>query len=633
MLSETGNISTSNFRSLRANLRNFVRKRVNAPTKQAPSIKQIDRKLQIFKNEDFYIGLRHAVVYHNDCLIEPAKDAEEISILTLIQQLSCVRSVMEKIVTLGSTSSLEALYGNSIFKCPEPRCESFFEGFTTAPLRDRHFERHERMYLCSFLGCPSSMIGFSSSTALQKHEQDYHSGDSPGISFPWHGDLKKIDISEEVKKGNYLAFELWLSQITDSRNLPLKLMALHGQNRMLEASLKTIGSDKPRRDLFIRDAIMKAIRVGNMDGVRILLDHFNDLETIDIAILIIKTLRVGMDNITKELLKLPSSPVKKKANAKKKAQYLSLAIQYGRFAIVQLMLETYGAGPNKSDKSDEAARTSLLAAAEFDRIEIANHLIEKVGCDKFAGNKHGLTPLSVAGRQGHEEFISSIYRDEMSTRGVQIWLRTAQLRNAARDGDDTHVRQLLNEGLAKKDEMDTQLRSPWLWAVERNHDRVVEVFLTQTDVNFHRRLQIKGNSKTNLYPAPGVLHLVALSGNDCMMRALLQSRKFDDEVTRSCRGFGKVGTRRRNFSGTPLEVAKKCNNQDTATVLDDYIATLDNKETRQSTLTAENQGSPALQANSHSLRLSSDETHDYSSNNEEIYDRFPALDGEGLLSD
>ncbi|KAF2467482.1 uncharacterized protein BDR25DRAFT_358593 [Lindgomyces ingoldianus] len=582
VLSERDEASTSNYGALSINLREFVAKRVSTPKERAEGKKHIDSKLQVFKAENFYDGLKHAITYHRDSLEKPTNDVEEKPVLAVLQQFAHVRSVLEKMVTSGLTTNLNSLYGQCLFKCSEPRCESFHNGFSTQQIRDKHRDRHERIYLCSIPGCSSAMIGFSTFMSLQKHEKDYHEGINGEISFPWHGTLGSLNISKEIKQGNYSAFELWLyqwkdlvpdDQIADWRNSPLRA-ASYSQNRILKQLISKIRPNlKP---YIIKWHIYEGIRAGNEEGAQIMIRHFDKLRERDIYELLAKALRVGMDEAAKEFLKHPSSPLHDQLRPSRKTSYLNLAIRFDRFAVFQHILRTYQVDPNQID---DKGRNSLHATAEFGRTEIAAYLIETKRCDKCIGNKKGDTPLVIAGRQGYEEFIASIYHETISETEVQVWLRVAQLRNAARDGNDEKVRELLNEGLGPIDEVDTQNRSPWLWAVQGNHNRVVEAFLSNNDVMFKRGLPLS-YGKNNTWPS--ALHLAALSGNDSMVRALLQSGKFDDEIDRVCGYFGKwpKGPKGRRVTGSPLRIAMDCKHKDIVKIIKHYKASLDknNKE-------------------------------------------------------
>ncbi|KAH7110086.1 hypothetical protein B0J11DRAFT_416778, partial [Dendryphion nanum] len=90
---------------------------------------------------------------------------------------------------------------------------------------------------------------------------------------------------------------------------------------------------------------------------------------------------------------------------------LNLAIRFGRQETVQHILETYKADPSVID---ERGRTSLIAAAEFDRSKIAQLIIRTTKCNIWGTNKKNENALSMAGRQGNLKFISLLFNDNES---------------------------------------------------------------------------------------------------------------------------------------------------------------------------------------------------------------------------
>ncbi|KAF2815322.1 uncharacterized protein BDZ99DRAFT_516056 [Mytilinidion resinicola] len=355
VLSERDDIFTLSYGALGMSLRKFVEKRVSAPRKRASVAKTIDNKLQVLKNEDFFDSLKHAIVYQKESEDKSRKKVDEEPVLTLLPQLARVRYVLEKMIISDFTSKLDSLYGQNLFKCSEPRCESFHDGFPTQQIRDKHRDQHERIYLCSFLGCTSSMIGFNTALSLKQHEQEYHQGVRNGNSFPWHGTLEKLDIAAEIKNGNYAAFELWLSRWKDMipndqiemdgwKYSLLRLVFSYRQNRMLKELLGKLPPTLDSRQT--THALIAAINSGNEEGVRIFLRHNTTLEDSTIYRLLTSSLLRGEDNIARELLIYPSSPFLRPDGMARKASYLNLTIRHGRYGVFQYILENYQVDPD-----------------------------------------------------------------------------------------------------------------------------------------------------------------------------------------------------------------------------------------------------------------------------------------------
>jgi ankyrin repeat protein len=581
--------ATLEHRSLGDTLRTFIAKRVNASKNRAVIPNSIDRILQVFKSEDFFHSLKHAIAYHKSSREEATENEDEAPVLALLAHLARVRSVMENMITFSNLgTSLEPIYGPNLFKCSEPQCESFHQGFPTKGVRDNHRDTHTRVFFCSSSGCQSSMIGFSTAAILKKHEQDYHQELFDKDIFPWHGTLEKLNIHEEVKKGNYAAFELWSSQwenlipfkeieVRDSMDL-MCVACCSGLERVVMELLHRVDWGEQEREeaeekkKFSRrkevqgvNCLQLAMNCHQEELTKALIRHFSTWQDKILYRRLGQALNIGWDTIALELLTHPSSPILATSTAWKarRASYLNLAIRYGRDAIVRHILDTNNVDP---EQQDDKGRTSLVAAAEFDRIEIALYLIKTKNCSKWTGTKLGVTPLSMAGCQGHEGFIASIFPEEPSPVDVQMWLKVAQLRNATRDGNEGKVKELFHDNLVRPDEVDMQHISPWLWAVKGGHSRIVVLFLSRPDILFQRRFR----SVYSGFDGPGVLHIAALSGNDSLMQLLLQSGKFNSELDRFTKHFGKCprGSRK------PLDIAKSLNHIDTVKVIEDHMASL-----------------------------------------------------------
>jgi ankyrin repeat protein len=579
ILLEGNDVINSQHTLLSTTLRDFVTRRVTAPKTRAAD-KHVEDKLRVLKHLDFYHDLKHAIIYHRDFLKGSTNDTEEGVLLTLFQHIGNIRSIIEKMITSGSADHIQPLYGQDLFKCSKFSCESFHVGFSTPKARDIHRDLHDRIYMCSVVGCPSATIGFGSLLALQRHEQDYHEERKDEISFPWHGTVTIFEIAEKIKNGNYAAFEFWLSRLRDmdsiwklpSRDDPLRIAAIHNQNKMLqELLIRYATCNTGDRG---ETAVYECIKLGNDEGVRILMKGIPTLKEKVIYRLFTSALRAGKDDIAKEILRHPSSGVHGEQTPGRKESYLNLALRFGRDSSFIYILETYQVNPEQQDRK---GRTSLYTAAEYDRIEIAAYLVKTKGCNRWHNLSKGATPLSMAGKQGHEEFIRSIYPLENedvareNSAQIQRWLRVAQLRNAARNGDVLKLKELLYVSVVDLDELDTQSRSPWSFAVEGGYERIVELLLTTNTIAFNRPLRsVHGRWRDG----PNALHIVAFSGDESIMRLLLQSGKFDKELDRRCIYVRESGRRETSASGTALDIAKSRGLMDMVKLLEDYTSTL-----------------------------------------------------------
>ena len=93
--------------------------------------------------------------------------------------VSRVRSNIEQFIDAAnpdaeSVQEMQRYYGLNWYKCPKHPCFYFHEGFSSAKLRDRHTDRHERPHCCTEPGCPRLKIGFVSEKELKKHVDITH---------------------------------------------------------------------------------------------------------------------------------------------------------------------------------------------------------------------------------------------------------------------------------------------------------------------------------------------------------------------------------------------------------------------------------------------------------------------------
>jgi len=79
---------------------------------------------------------------------------------------------------------LKQSFGDKLFKCKYPRCDSYIEGFATKKERDSHINQHLRPFKCEVQTCFYSTIGFAESVELENHMAEKHQTDidSPDLS-------------------------------------------------------------------------------------------------------------------------------------------------------------------------------------------------------------------------------------------------------------------------------------------------------------------------------------------------------------------------------------------------------------------------------------------------------------------
>ncbi|CRK33784.1 hypothetical protein BN1723_014768 [Verticillium longisporum] len=65
-----------------------------------------------------------------------------------------------------------------MFKCSQPACDFFSEGFETEAERDHHLNRHERPFPCPLDGCTQAPFGFTTKKDRERHVRHYHPEES-----------------------------------------------------------------------------------------------------------------------------------------------------------------------------------------------------------------------------------------------------------------------------------------------------------------------------------------------------------------------------------------------------------------------------------------------------------------------
>ena len=143
-------------------------------------------RLQAFQNQTYFDKLTKAITTSNRRLVTYGKPFEDDDVLDLSTFLQQIRARQEELALDQECSrELQEFYGRNQFKCPRMSCIFFYQGFDDKERRNQHIARHDRMYFCSFPGCPmSDALGCISETDLRKHENEKHNGLINDLEFP-----------------------------------------------------------------------------------------------------------------------------------------------------------------------------------------------------------------------------------------------------------------------------------------------------------------------------------------------------------------------------------------------------------------------------------------------------------------
>ncbi|EGY19415.1 uncharacterized protein VDAG_09617 [Verticillium dahliae VdLs.17] len=102
-----------------------------------------------------------------------------VSVVTVDDAFSKNRKVLEALAsTVGGRGALAVAYGPKMFKCSQPACDFFSEGFETEAERDHHLNRHERPFPCPLDGCTQAPFGFTTKKDRERHVRHYHPEES-----------------------------------------------------------------------------------------------------------------------------------------------------------------------------------------------------------------------------------------------------------------------------------------------------------------------------------------------------------------------------------------------------------------------------------------------------------------------
>lgn len=130
-----------------------------------------------------YVGNEGPIDHLSPLLAETkglrAQDETIAALGALGDVINRVRSTIEQFVDTANPDAepiqeMKRYYGFNWYKCPKHSCFYFHEGFSSAKLRDRHNDRHERPHCCTEPGCPRLKIGFVSEKELKKHMDITH---------------------------------------------------------------------------------------------------------------------------------------------------------------------------------------------------------------------------------------------------------------------------------------------------------------------------------------------------------------------------------------------------------------------------------------------------------------------------
>ncbi|KAH0562509.1 hypothetical protein GP486_002801 [Trichoglossum hirsutum] len=570
-------LDSQSFGILAGILRVFLSKHHSHIEGRPSTSKAISEAFQRFKTEDFFRELISVVNCTGGRTTANDKEWGQTHSLDLVGQIARVRSIIEEMTERSDPvqkRKLHTLYGPNAFKCSKTSCKYFYGGFVSGQERDRHIEKHQRAYYCTYPGCHIALVGYGSEKDLKKHEAEYHQEIEDGSTFPWYQAPASINICQEIRLSNLAAVETWMEQFKD--NIPLEdskgplVAAIKCRNERILNMLLNRAPDyllsnptgNYRGDTCTNFFIRTAIESQNEEAVRTLLGLAKGITHNSLYSLVNTALSKGEDALAMELMGHPNSGLKGSSNRRKlmttrASSYVTLAIRHARIAVVRSLSLDHGV---QLDHEDSKSRTALMAAAEFGQEEIMKFLLETGKCNTSAITKKGETAALIAAKQGHEKMIRLLFPQEPLPREANSLLRSAELRNAARAGDAERVRALLKQKGVVPDLVDRGGYTPLLLAAENGHDSVVKQLLERPDVQINRRSIYKGGVRYGRT----ALHLAVYNGHEPIVRRLLSRKGVDVKAATYFPGH--------NYE-TALEVATARGNEAIIKLLEEHTPT------------------------------------------------------------
>ncbi|KAI1658130.1 WD40 repeat-like protein [Daldinia decipiens] len=129
------------------------------------------------------------------------------------------------------------LYGSIvIYKCSKPWCDYFTTGFESIEERERHYDRHDRPFRCTFGECPGYALGFDTQQKLSQHVEAYHHETNDELEFPEVRPEKALTFEKAVECGDVAAVRKFLKHPGHIHRLESRYNPLHRavQNGHLE---------------------------------------------------------------------------------------------------------------------------------------------------------------------------------------------------------------------------------------------------------------------------------------------------------------------------------------------------------------------------------------------------------------
>ncbi|KAI3335699.1 putative zinc finger protein [Ustulina deusta] len=191
----------------------FINQHWTSPSNALILAKRHSDKLQFFKVFPFYDQLEQVVASTRRQLKFFGNMKREEIALDLVDLVSNVRDILERIVSGATDPSIQEMvderYGSNLFKCPRFSCQFFTAGFSSIDERMKHISKHERPFRCPEEKCVGYALGFASVAERDKHMKENHfRSEIQDEEFPADQDVESSIMDNHVERGQTHDVEL-----------------------------------------------------------------------------------------------------------------------------------------------------------------------------------------------------------------------------------------------------------------------------------------------------------------------------------------------------------------------------------------------------------------------------------------
>lgn len=130
-----------------------------------------------------------------------------------------VRDAMEVLINqpYEQKEATLALYGPWRYKCRKPWCQFFSCGFEDAQQQHTHINQHELPFTCEYQGCHATEVGFGTETDLKTHTRRWHPKEESSLfPAPKRHTPNHSDISKAVRIGDLNGVKYLIEQLNIS---------------------------------------------------------------------------------------------------------------------------------------------------------------------------------------------------------------------------------------------------------------------------------------------------------------------------------------------------------------------------------------------------------------------------------